>query len=333
MGQRGTSNLAGPLVGPVARDLYCWIEPLPHPSGLALEFDDPNDSSITQVSLLQMPTPAEGLGPECLVVLYGGSMGRKFDIVGDEVSIGRDVTNHVVMEVDSVSRRHALLTMEGDRRMLTDLGSTNGSYVADVLVEEPVHLRSGDLVRVGDVIFKYLAGGNIETAYHEEIYRMTICDGLTGLANVRHLDEFLEREFARSRRHGRDLCVLMMDLDHFKSINDEYGHLTGDFVLRELAILLAQRVRREELLARYGGEEFVLVLPETRLDGAQAYAEALRKMIEEHDFRFEGQHLQVTVSIGVAAFDPDMVRPTDLVAAADEMLYEAKNSGRNRVTP
>jgi diguanylate cyclase (GGDEF)-like protein len=298
-----------------------------------LDFHDPSDASITRVSLLQMPEPADGLGPECLVVLYGGSMGRKFDVVGDEVFIGRDATNHVVMEVDSVSRRHASLVLDGDRRVLSDLGSTNGTYVADHLVDAPVHLRSGDLVRVGDVIFKYLAGGNIETAYHEEIYRMTICDGLTGIANVRHLDEFLDREFARSRRHGRELCVLMMDLDHFKNVNDEYGHLTGDFVLRELAGLLAQRVRREELLARYGGEEFVLVLPETRLDGAQAYAEALRKMIEEHDFRFEDQHLHITVSVGVAAFDPDMVRPTDLVAAADEKLYEAKRAGRNRVAP
>ncbi len=304
-----------------------------HLMGFKLEFDDPSESTITKVSLLQMPESVDGLGPECLVILYGGSMGRKFDIVGDQVTIGRDGTNHVVMEVDSVSRRHAMLTMEEDRRMLCDLGSTNGTYVSDVLLDGAVHIRSGDLIRVGDVIFKYLAGGNIETAYHEEIYRMTICDGLTGVANVRHLDEFLEREFARSRRHGRDLCVLMMDLDHFKRINDEYGHLTGDFVLRELAMLLAQRVRREELLARYGGEEFVLVLPETRIEGARAYAEALRKMVEEHCFAFENRNLNVTVSIGVAAFDPDMVRPTDLVGAADERLYEAKRSGRNRVAP
>ena len=114
---------------------------------------------------------------------------------------------------------------------------------------------------------------------------MTICDGLTGIANVRHLDEFLDREFARSRRHGRDLCVLMMDLDHFKNINDEFGHLTGDFVLRELAGLLAQRVRREELLARYGGEEFVLVLPETRLDGAVLNTLGGLRDLEELDLK------------------------------------------------
>ena len=128
---------------------------------------------------------------------------------------------------------------------------------------------------------------------------MTICDGLTGVANVRYPDESLEREFARSRRHGRDLCLLMMDLDHFKAINDDYGHLTGDFVPRGWRCS-SRSVRREELLARYGGEEFVLVLPETQLDGARAYAEALRKMVEAHDFCFEDQHIQVTVSIGVA---------------------------------
>ncbi|MGM0574605.1 MAG: GGDEF domain-containing protein [Myxococcota bacterium] len=295
-----------------------------------LDVLDAHRDSTTRISVHQLPRSDDGRGDECLVVLYGGSIGRKYDFQGDDFLIGRDPGNHIVVEVDSVSRRHARIEADGDRRVVLDLGSTNGTYVNDQLVDRAV-LRSGDLIRVGDVIFKYLAGQNIEAAYHEEIYRMTISDGLTAVANVRYLNEFLEREFARSRRYGRDLCLLLLDLDHFKDINDNLGHLTGDHVLRELAQLVARRVRREELLARYGGEEFVLVLPETTVDGAVQYAEALRGMIEEHDFSFEGTRVDLTVSIGIGVFDPNMGRPMDLVRVADEKLYEAKRDGRNRV--
>ena len=177
---------------------------------------------------------------------------------------------------------------------------------------------------------------------NQQLRERALRDDLTGTLSRRGLREHGERMLAgqplahppaHPLAQGGGIAALMLDVDHFKAINDDYGHLTGDFVLRELAMLLAQRVRREELLARYGGEEFVLVLPETQLDGARAYAEALRKMVEAHDFCFEDQHIQVTVSIGVAAFDPDMVRPTDLVGAADERLYEAKRAGRNRIAP
>lgn len=283
----------------------------------------------TKVSLHKIPE-AQGRGDECLVILYGGSIGKKYDLFGEEVTIGRDPSNHIVMEVDSVSRRHAKIEGEGEGRLVADLGSTNGTYVNDHQIDR-YPLRSGDLLRVGDVIFKYLAGQNVESAYHEEIYRMTISDGLTSVSNVRYLNEFLEREFARSRRYGRHLCLLMLDIDRFKAINDELGHLTGDYVLRELAAIIARRVRREELLARYGGEEFVLVLPETTNEGALKYAEALRKIIDKHEFLYEGNRIHVTVSIGVGSFDPNMGRPMDLIRIADEKLYEAKRSGRNKV--
>ena len=126
------------------------------------------------------------------------------------------------------------------------------------------HLRDSDLVKIGSAIFKFLSGSGIETAYHEEIYRMTIVDGLTGAHNKRYFVEFLEREIARCSRYGRPLSLLMFDIDHFKQINDVHGHLTGDFVLKELARRLLARIRKEELLARYGGEEFAVVLPEDR---------------------------------------------------------------------
>ena len=285
----------------------------------------------TRVSVPKMTPKPEGRGPECLVVLYGASIGMKIDISADEVFIGRDPSNHVVLDVDSVSRRHARITFFGDERLIEDMGSTNGTYLNDDPVESTL-LRSGDLVRIGDVICKYLCGRNVEAKYHEEIYQMTISDGLTTVANVRALNEFLDREVARSRRYGRGLALVMLDIDHFKRVNDEMGHLTGDYILREMAQLCSRRVRREELFARYGGEEFALVLPETSLEGAASYGESLRSLVEAHPFTFEGNTIRITISLGVAVFDADTMRNAiDLVRAADERLYEAKRSGRNRV--
>lgn len=296
--------------------------------GLSAQGDD-----TTRVSQQPLPHEEEDARTECLVVLYGGTIGRKYELDGEPLTIGRDASNRVILDVPSVSRHHVRIERSGrGRRLVEDLGSTNGTYVNDEMLEHGAEeIQSGDLVRVGDVIFKYLAGQNIEAAYHEEIYRMTISDGLTGIANLRAFEEFLEREFARSKRYQRELSVLMLDIDHFKEINDTYGHLTGDYVLRDLGELLHRRMRREELVARYGGEEFALVLPETDAEGARRYAETLRHMIEHHDFRFEGRTLTVTASFGVGTFELSMSEPRELVAAADRHLYRAKQVGRNRV--
>lgn len=286
--------------------------------------------TTTRVSLPSEVPILEHAGKECLVLLYGGSIGRKYDLGPGHWTIGRDPFTNIVLDADSVSRTHARVEIGPEGAFVRDLESTNGTFVNDTLVEL-AELRSGDLIKTGDIIFKFLSGQDIEAAYHEEIYRMTIHDGLTSVANKRYLDEFLDREFARSRRHGRELVVLILDIDHFKDVNDNLGHLTGDYVLRELAHLISGRVRRDELFARYGGEEFVLVLPETSREGGVRYGEIVRAMVEEHRFVFDGAQIPITVSVGVGSFDPDMGRPNDLMRAADDALYRAKRAGRNRV--
>src|SRR5262249_1351413 len=160
-------------------------------------------------------------------------------------------------------------------------------------------LKDGDYLRIGNWIFRYLAGGNIESEYHEEIYRLTIIDALTGIHNKRFLLEFLDRELARSARHQRPLALVMFDLDRFKAINDQLGHLGGDYALRELTNCVKEAVRREELFARYGGEEFVIVLPETTLEGAADLAERVRRLVEQHPFQYEQITFQITISLGV----------------------------------
>jgi diguanylate cyclase (GGDEF)-like protein len=172
----------------------------------------------------------------------------------------------------------------------------------------------------------------VEAQYHEEIYRMTITDGLTQIHNRRYLLEALERDMVRARRHDRDLSILLFDIDHFKRINDTHGHLAGDFVLKELARVVQARVRREEVFARYGGEEFAVVLPETSLAGAVTLAETLRQTVRERTFVFQADTIRVTISLGAAVLDDGVETAADLIKRADERLYAAKRGGRDRVS-
>jgi two-component system, cell cycle response regulator len=267
---------------------------------------------------------------DCLLCIYGGPIGRRF-VLGDTISaIGRDLDCEITISHGTVSRRHAELRGRRNARTVEDLGSTNGIYVNGAPVKK-ADLSSGDFIKIGEVIFKYLSGDNIEAAYHEEIYRLTIEDGLTAISNKRFLDEFLDREFARSRRYSRPLALMMIDIDHFKQVNDVHGHLAGNAILSELANVLRPRIRRDECFARYGGEEFCVVMPESMAAGAARYAEIIRIMVETNSFLFEGKRIPITVSIGVADKTRNMDSPSELIAAADQCLYKAKERGRNQV--
>ncbi len=258
-------------------------------------------------------------------------MGKRFVLEERVTRVGRGTDNEIVLDSDAVSRRHAHFEGRGDQWLVSDDGSTNGTFCNDEQVLREVALRNGDRVKVGSTIFKFLSGADVEAQYHEEIYRLTIVDGLTQIHNKRYLSEALERELLRGRRHGRDLSVMMFDIDHFKRINDLHGHLAGDFVLKEIARLVQSRIRRDEVFARYGGEEFCIILPETALEGAAELGERLRQQIHEHTFVFQKDSIRTTISVGCALMNEDDRTTTELLQRADERLYHAKNTGRNRV--
>ena len=266
----------------------------------------------------------------CLVVIYGLDLGKKYNVDRPSVVIGRSSKADIQIDQESVSRNHCKLINTGKSVMLRDLGSTNGTYVNDELVDEYV-LRDGDFIKIGRCIFKFLSGNNIENAYHEEIYRLTTIDGLTQVYNKRYFIETLEREIGRAQRYRRELSLIMFDIDDFKAINDSFGHLAGDYVLKQLAAVIKARIRREDILSRYGGEEFAIILPEIDAYNALQFAEKVRQMIEKAQFRFEDTEIPVTVSIGVASIKPDLADPNDFVRLADTNLYEAKAQGKNRV--
>jgi diguanylate cyclase (GGDEF)-like protein len=288
-------------------------------------------------AIVQKPLGGGDDGPkgnDCLVVIYTKEptlLGRRFVLDSSPIRIGRGAENHIVLEGDSVSRRHAHFEQRSGAWWCVDDGSTNGSYVNDEQIMREARLGNGDRIKIGPTIFKYLTGQDVEAQYHEEIYRMTIIDGLTQVHVKRFLLEALDKEMMRGRRHARDLSFLMLDIDHFKKINDVHGHLAGDYVLKEVARHLQQRIRRDEVLARYGGEEFAIILPETNLEGGRALAEGLREKIEQSRFIFQGEVIRVTISIGGAMLNDDDKTGPDLIGRADEKLYAAKRAGRNRV--
>jgi diguanylate cyclase (GGDEF)-like protein len=174
-------------------------------------------------------------------------------------------------------------------------------------------------------------GGRIEDN-QQRLEQLAIIDALTGLYNRRMYYSILSSEITRARRHGRSVSVLIVDVDHFKRVNDNYGHIIGDQVLQKLAVLLKATVRAENSVCRYGGEEFAIIVPEHPAESAREIAERLRVVVEQATFASDKNHdLKITISIGVAAF-PEMANSAEaLTNAADTALYAAKEGGRNRV--
>jgi diguanylate cyclase (GGDEF)-like protein len=192
-------------------------------------------------------------------------------------------------------------------------------------------LSDGDQIRIGRSILKFMTGENVEVQYHEEIYRLMTVDGLTQIHNRRFFNEALEREMNRAKRYRRQLSLILFDIDFFKRVNDSFGHLAGDHLLRHVAAAVKPRLRRDDIMARAGGEEFAVLLPEIAIEGARSTAEKIRRTVEASPLKYEQQVIACTVSLGVAAFRGDEVAPDELYKAADERMYEAKQAGRNRV--
>jgi len=268
-----------------------------------------------------------------LVHIYppGPSLGSCFALSDRAVVLGRADGCDLQARDCSVSRFHARIQPGEGGYHVADLGSTNGTFVNDTPVTARP-LNDGDYLRVGNRIYRFLAGGNVEAQYHEEIYRLTILDGLTGIHNKRYLLEFLDRELARAQRHQRPLALVLFDLDFFKAVNDHWGHLAGDAVLREVAARVKPTTRTTDLFARFAGEEFALVLPETAASQAREAAERIRGLVADQPFSIEGESQQITISGGVAVTaGEEPLTVQDLLREADYRLYQAKHAGRNRV--
>ncbi|NDY94888.1 diguanylate cyclase [Wenzhouxiangella limi] len=271
-------------------------------------------------------------GSPVLVVIRGERLGARLDISGGPLVIGRSSESDFRIAARSVSRTHCRVSQQGQSVWVEDLGSTNRTFVNDEVIDRR-QLRDGDQLRVGKTVLKFLGPDNPEAHYLAEMHESSIRDSLTGMYNRAHAMQVLEEEFRRSQRLADARLVLaIIDIDWFKQINDEIGHLAGDAVLVHLARVLGKALRAGDTLARIGGEEFALIMPDTSLQEAHQACDRLRQRVADESFLTDcGKRLEVTISIGLAEATPQMTEFRELLGEADSHLYDAKTAGRNSV--
>jgi diguanylate cyclase (GGDEF)-like protein len=254
-----------------------------------------------------------------------------YKLKGDRVVLGRGDKTDVRIVDDGVSREHAVVQREGGKIVLVDMGSTNGTFCNGVRIPRQ-ELTDGDKISIGaSTILKFTFQDHVDEHYQKQLFESALRDGLTSTFNRRYFLDRLHGELRFAVRHTKPIALLFVDIDHFKKINDTYGHQAGDQVLAGVARVMMTTIRAEDVLARYGGEEFAIICREIEADGAESLARRLVAAVAQKPFEFLGQQIPVTISVG-AAVDRGKAETQALIAAADAAMYEAKRSGRNRVS-
>lgn len=268
-----------------------------------------------------------------LVITRGYHVGLRVDLNlnSPELILGREESLTICISDDSVSRHHCRIFVNEHGWHVEDLNSMNGTFVNGHKVSR-APLRNQDMVKVGSEIICFLQGDNIQTEFHNLVYRLAVYDSLTQVHNQTFLTDFTAREFARAKRHQRHLALMLFDVDDLSGINEKLGTMTGDHVLITIANRLSQRIRREELLARFSDDCFAIVLPETTLEGAQKFADIVRQNIGATPMQFEGVNINVSVGVGIGFFHPEMNEVSELVQEAQSALFRAKQTGMGQVS-
>jgi len=288
------------------------------------------DTTLSSVPSIG-PSPPRGTAPGAyLVVISGPSFGEMYRLKGDRLVLGRGERADIRVLDDGISREHAAIERDGGKVVLVDLSSTNGTFCNGGRIQRQ-DLTDGDKISIGaTTILKFTYQDQADEHYQKKLFESALRDGLTATFNRRYFIDRLNAEVRFAQRHEKMLALLFVDIDHFKALNDKFGHPAGDEVLAGVARVMTSAIRAEDVLARYGGEEFAVICREIEAEGAHALGERLRVAVESQSFEHEGRVIPVTVSVGVVA--GCKVDDTQaFIAAADAAMYEAKRAGRNRV--
>jgi two-component system, cell cycle response regulator len=298
------------------------------------DYEEETDDRTAIVSLKELKAPPRKQAKDrhLLVRVRGAELGRVTSLPAERMRVGRSQDSELWLADDGVSRRHATLLREGAGYVVQDEGSANGTFVAGVKIDRH-ELRDGDTIQFGPTaLFRYTLSDESQEALLRQLYDASVTDALTGAHNREHFDTQLRAELSYARRHNTDVSLVIFDADHFKKVNDTYGHQAGDSVLMQIAKVVQSTVRTEDVFARYGGEEFALVLRGIDIDGCGAVADRLRERIAALQIQTERGPISVTVSAGCASLSTTEDKtPEGLISAADRRLYGAKHAGRNRV--
>jgi diguanylate cyclase (GGDEF)-like protein len=267
-----------------------------------------------------------------LLRMDGVGAGQVVSVTQTPFSMGRHPTNELPIDDDSISRFHARFILENGEYWVEDLGSRNGTFIQGKRITRTI-INDDDWVQLGArVSFRFALTDSRQEGLLRRLYESSTRDALTGAYNRRHFEDRLRAEIAFAVRHATDCGLLLMDLDHFKRVNDTHGHPAGDEVLRHLAAIAGRTLRTEDVFARFGGEEFAVILRGASTRGAGRLAERLREALAQQHARHEGTDIPATLSVGCAALSCcTKPTPEELVAVADRRLYRAKQTGRNRV--
>jgi len=290
----------------------------------------------TMISPIQQIVEAASARQPALLMISGPHLGRSFEIDKEEFMIGRIENCDLQIEDDLASRHHCKILLTPDGAQIVDLASTNGTLVNGRRVDR-AFLKEGDQIQVGSLtLFKYHIQGEAEAKFLAQLFTAATKDFLTGAYGKKFLLDRLSAEYHYLIRRGGNLTVMALDLDHFKLVNDTFGHLAGDDALKAVAKHLINHTRKDDVVARFGGEEFVILMRDINLEQAKQIAENLREGISKIKLSApSGQDFQVRVSIGVCSLSTanraSFTTPESLIQHADEKLYEAKRSGRNKV--
>jgi len=296
-------------------------------------YEEETDDRTAIVNLKELKAPRrQSKDRHLLVRVRGAELGRVTLLSPERMRVGRSQDSEMWLSDDGVSRRHASLYREGGGYILEDEGSANGTFVAGLKITRH-ELRDGDVIQFGPTaVFRYTLSDEAQETLLRQLYDASVTDALTGAHNREHFDTQLRAELSYARRHNTDVSLVIFDADHFKKVNDTYGHQVGDAVLMQIANVVRGTVRSEDVFARYGGEEFALVLRGIDVEGACAVADRLRERIAALSINSERGQLKVTVSAGCASLSTSEDKtPEGLIAMADRRLYGAKHAGRNRV--
>ncbi len=267
------------------------------------------------------------------IVLSGGAIGMMYKLRGDgSMVIGRGLGADVRLEDEGVSRQHSKVTAVGNGDLvLEDLGSSNGTYVNGNRIQTHT-LKDSDKIQVGSIsILKFSYQDDLERTFQEQLFDRGLKDGTTGVYNKQYLLDRIDSDYSHAQRHRTNLSLLMFDIDHFKKINDTYGHPAADSVLKDLALIVRRTLRTSDVFARYGGDEFVVLMREIDDAGTLVLAKRICKLIKKHKFVFESMQISCTISLGIASLSDKVSNASELIQLADKYLYKAKQAGRNRI--
>jgi len=266
-----------------------------------------------------------------LIIIDGDNVGKIYPLDKKTITIGRSDEFDIQLADSSCSREQAIIEFDDNNKpVLKDLDSTNGTFVNGAKISER-NIEDGDKILLGfSSVFMFAIQDSLEAKFQMNLYESSINDNLTGAFNQKYFLDTLSREFSYSLRHQSSLGLLMLDIDFFKKINDTYGHIVGDIVLKEVVNKIETNLRNEDILCRYGGDEFAIIVRHFKYGFVKTTAERIRLFFDGRSIICKDHKINISVSIGAATIDNENIAtPENMMELADANLYKAKQSGGN----